>query len=468
MHAEKRTKIVCTIGPASHEPAMLLSMMQAGMDVARLNFSHGTHADHAQLAKHVRQMAVIADKPIAILADLQGPKIRLGILPESGLELKTGSTVVFSTAISSSHDGVLPVTYKGLHRDVKVGHRMLIDDGLIDVTVTKIQGKELWAKVIHGGHVSSHKGMNLPDSTLKVSPLTTKDRADAAFAVKLNADWVALSFVTHADDVRTLRRILTRAAGSRHTVPRIIVKIEKHEAIDCFEEILAVADGVMVARGDLGVEILAEEVPIRQKAIIDLCRRAGKPVVVATQMLDSMIRNPRPTRAEVSDVANAVFDHTDAVMLSGESASGLYPLETVQMMARIIREAEASPYDDVVSFRERPPALEASVARAIKTLASEHHIDGVLAALSLASWAETLHRSHPEIPLFLGTSSETSMRQNNLRWGARPFLCSATEPKVFLRRALKQLKEKGWIHAGMRLAVVLGAEHGKGFDLIEV
>ncbi len=470
MSSAKRTKIVCTIGPASRKPDVLFALVRAGMNVARLNFSHGTRADHALLYRGVRAAARRAGEPVAVLADLQGPKIRLGELPDTGVGVKTGETVTFTTAPGAFHNGAIPVAYANLHKDVKPGHRMLIEDGLYEAEVLAVKGRQIRAKMKNGGRLLSHKGLNFPDSTLRVPALTAKDRVDAAFAAKMGADWVALSFVTSAADVRALKRVLAKAVPRGTHAPRVMVKIEKHEAVDRFEEILEAADGVMVARGDLGVEIPPEDVPIRQKAMIELCRLAGKPVVVATQMLDSMIRNPRPTRAEVSDVANAVFDHADATMLSGETATGAYPVEAVSIMARIIREAEASPYDDLPA---PPPALpderaEVGAARALRQMAADGHIDGVLATLALAPWSETLHRFHPEVPLFLAAPDAAVVRQNNVRWGVSPFLLKTADPKTFVRRAVAALRKAGKVKAGMRLAAVLGAEHGKGFDLVEV
>jgi pyruvate kinase len=343
----RRTKIVCTIGPASEKPTTLTAMMRAGMDVARLNFSHGTHSGHRALYRSIRKAAKTVGKHVPIIGDLQGPKIRLGTLPKEGVHLTTGSDIVISTTIDTYRDGVLPVTHKKLHKELKVGERVLIDDGLVEAKVHAVRGKRIQVKIINGGKVSSHKGMNFPDSNLTVSAMTAKDKKDAEFAVKLGVDWLALSFVTDAKEVKTLKRLIKKHTPKGQSLARVIVKIEKRKAIDNFEAILKAADGVMIARGDLGVEIDAEEVPVRQKEMIETARRAGKPVIVATQMLDSMMRNPRPTRAEVSDVANAVFDHTDGVMLSGESATGKYPLKAVKMMKKIVVEAEASPFDDV-------------------------------------------------------------------------------------------------------------------------
>jgi len=446
----KRTKIVCTIGPASAKEEVVSSMIRSGMNVARLNFSHGTHADHAKLHKMIRAVARKAGEPVAIIGDLQGPKIRIGALPETGIDLKPGETVT------------LPVTYAALYKDVKKGERILIDDGLIEAEYVSGMSGKVTIKVVDGGRVTSHKGMNFPDSTLRISSLTAKDREDVKFALKLGVDWIALSFVTGPKDVLALRRLIGKAPI------RIIVKIEKHEAIARFDEILAVSDAVIVARGDLGVETPAAEVPIRQKEIIEKCRKAGKPVVVATQMLDSMIRNPRPTRAEVSDVANAVCDHTDAVMLSGESASGKYPKQSVSMMAKIVQETEASSFDDVPMSEHLIESQVGDLSHALKTLAAGRHIDGAVAFASSAPWSETLMVSHPEIPLFLACPNDVVARQNNVRWGVRPFVLKTRMTKGFAAKAVAALKKKKWAKKGMRLAVVIGGEHGVGFDILDV
>ncbi|OGL67139.1 pyruvate kinase [Candidatus Uhrbacteria bacterium RIFCSPHIGHO2_01_FULL_63_20] len=463
-----RTKIVCTIGPASAKSAVLASMMRNGMSVARLNFSHGSHASHRRTIDLVRAAAKKLGEPVAILADLQGPKIRLGELPESGVDLQTGSTVSFSTAISTYRSGgALPVTYKGLHKDVKNGDRILIDDGLLEVRITRVSGTTIHAKMVNGGKVTSHKGMNFPDSTLRVSPITDKDKDDLAFAVKTGVEFVALSFVTDPAQVRALRSMIKKLGGKR-VLPRIVVKIEKHEAVRRFVEILAETDVVMVARGDLGVEIPASEVPVRQKEIVAACRAAGKPVIVATQMLDSMIRNPRPTRAEVSDVANAVFDHTDAVMLSGESATGKYPKETVLAMHDILTEAEGSRFDDVAHAAVSDGSVEDQIAHAIASFAQARKIDAVISSVELVPFAERLHKFHPEVPLLLAAPDEVSARQANVRWGVRPFVMNAGSTKTFLARAFRALKRSKKLKKGMTVAAVLGGSHGDGFDLKKV
>ncbi len=467
----KRTKIVCTIGPASQSTPVLRKMIRAGMNVARLNFSHGTFASHTKTMKNVLAAAKAEKEPVTLLQDLQGPKIRLGNLPEEGVMMKAGQTVVLKTGTETFVPGDVarfPVTYANTHKDVAVGNRILIDDGLLEIKVTKIFGREVFAKVVNGGKVTSHKGMNFPDSTLHVSPITEKDRKDLAFGVRSGVDWVALSFVTSAKDIRTLRALIKKAAKRGQVLPRIIAKIEKHEAITHFDEILEAVDGIMVARGDLGVEIPAEDVPIRQKEIIEKCRLAGKPVVVATQMMDSMTKNPRPTRAEVSDVANAVIDHADAVMLSGESATGAHPVETVAFMAKIAARAEASAFDDVPLTKDMNGSMELTVSHALENLATQKFIDGVLTATFLAPWSEQLNMSRPEVPIFLATPSANVARQLNIRWGVRPFIVPHASSKAFTARALAHLKKTKMVKSGMRLALVLGGEHGTGFDLVIV
>ncbi|MBI2475281.1 pyruvate kinase [Candidatus Uhrbacteria bacterium] len=464
----RRTKIVCTIGPACEKETTLKTMMRAGMDVARLNFSHGTHAGHRELLRSVRRAADSAKKFVPIIGDLQGPKIRLGELPADGVTLKNSETYIFSTEIDEYKGSKIPITYKQLHKDVKVGHRFLIDDGLIELKIIKVIGKDIHAKVENGGTVTSHKGLNFPDSKLSVSSLTQKDRDDVEFAVQIGVEWIALSFVKTSADVRQLKKLIKKVVQAGQVTPRVIVKIEKYEAIEAFDEILNEADGVMIARGDLGIEIPAEEVPIRQKQLIEKCRAKGKPVIVATQMLDSMIRNPRPTRAEVSDVANAVFDHTDAVMLSGETASGKFPLAAVKTMATIVKEAEVSPFDDVVFDSPAVKDVVGSVAQAVKLAAEQQTIDGVLVSIELADWSETVLRFHPEIPLFIACPTQMQARQVSLRWGSETFVLKNVREKTFVARALRILKSDKKVHNGMRLAVVLGGRHGEAFDIITI
>ncbi len=435
----KRTKIICTIGPASSSTKTLTAMIKGGMNVARLNMSHGTYASHRAMIKTIRAVSKKFGEPVALLADLQGPKIRLGVLPEKGVELK--GTVVFTTATDSYTDGKIPVTHKAMHKDVKKGDRILIEDGIYEVKVTKVSGKDVTTKVVNGGVVTSHKGMNFPDTTLSVDPITAKDKADAKFAISQKVQWVAMSFVTRPEDVKRMRRLIGNKA-------QIIVKIEKHEALKKFDAILAVADAIMVARGDLGVETPAEDVPLRQKEMIAKCRAAGKPVVVATQMLDSMIRNPRPTRAEVSDVANAVIDHTDAVMLSGESATGKYPVEAVEMMQKIAVDTEASKFDDLAISSETMKRKEEIVAGMIAVLSRIKQIDAVISTPHLAG---RLNQFRPEVPIYLACKTESEARAWNIRWAVRPFVTASPAALV------KSLRTKKLLKKGMAVAIVTQA-----------
>jgi len=347
----KFTKIVCTIGPASEKPVMMKKLMQAGMNVARLNFSHGSYKSHAALIKNLRATAKSLGQPIAILQDLQGPRIRIGEVSDQGVKLEKGESVVLvpqEMYDEKSKQKMLPNHLPQLAQDVKTGSHVLIADGTIDLRVVRVSGPEIHCSVVVGGTVKSHKGMNFPGTTITIPPITKKDKEDVAFGVAHGVDYVALSFVRSAKDILGLRAMLRRLSKTHPHASRIgiIAKIERPEAVEDFEKILAVVDGIMVARGDLGIEVPAQKVPVIQKNLIKACIAAKKPVIVATQMMESMITNLRPTRAEVSDVANAVIDHTDAVMLSGESATGLYPLEVVKLMASTVHETEKSRYDD--------------------------------------------------------------------------------------------------------------------------
>ncbi len=423
----KRTKIVCTIGPASERLEILEEMIQAGMNVARLNMSHGSHKSHALLARNIRAAAKEANEPVAILADLQGPKIRVGLLPAEGISLKVGEKVTLTTSVTSSgaarDSRKIPIAYRGFSKDASPGTRVLLDDGLMELKIETVRGNDATAKVITGGLLISHKGVNLPDVSVSIPAITAKDKEDAAFAVKQGVDFIALSFVRAASDVELLRR-LVRKYNRRDASPQIIVKIEKHEALKNFDEILASADGVMVARGDLAIETPAEHVPVAQKDIIAKCREAGKPVIVATQMLDSMIRNPRPTRAEVSDVANAVIDHADAVMLSGESATGKYPLDAVKIMAEVIRDVEKSRYDDIALCSELTSAI--SPKEAVETVATIlARLSGAKAILAdslTGRTARMISKHREDVPVFVASPSARVARQMNLLWGVRPFV----------------------------------------------
>jgi pyruvate kinase len=334
---ERRTKIVATLGPGTSKEETIQNLVHFGVDVTRLNFSHGEHETHLKNARLVREAAEKSGRNVAVMQDIQGPKIRIGeVVGET--ELVEGNRVTVAPGDFLGDASRLSTPYKQVVQDVEPGHRILLDDGLLEIRVEEVEDSEIECVVVTGGPISSHKGMNFPDSSLSISGLTPKDLEDLRFGVEeLRPDWIAASFVRSGDEVEEIKERISEFGGSG--IP-LISKVEKHEAIEDIENILKASDGIMVARGDLAVELSAERVPIEQKRIVARCRRLGKPVIVATQMLDSMIRNPRPTRAEVSDVANAIFDRADAVMLSGETAIGRYPLESVRVMDRICREAE--------------------------------------------------------------------------------------------------------------------------------
>ncbi|MFN2220667.1 MAG: pyruvate kinase [Anaerolineae bacterium] len=416
-----RTKIVCTLGPASDSEAAILAFVRAGMAVARINFSHGAHADHARRIELVRRLADEAGRPVAILADLQGPKLRVGLLPEDGIPLVEGETVALADQESSTDASLIPLPHPEVLRDVQPGDRMLLDDGLLELRVVDRDGEQLRAKVVTGGTLTSRKGLSLPHTSLQMPSITEKDREDSVFGVEQKVDYFGLSFVRSGGDVAHLRNWLQELGADTP----IIAKIEKPEALGCIDEILEVSDGLMVARGDLGVEAPAEEVPIAQKRIIRACNRAGKPVITATQMLDSMMRNPRPTRAEASDVANAILDGSDAIMLSGETAVGRYPVQSVQMMARIAEVTERSmPYADWLQ-RTEDTSL-ASVTDAIGQVASEIAADldakAIITSTISGATARRVAMHRPVTPIIAPSPSETTCRQLALVWGVQPLL----------------------------------------------
>lgn len=446
----KRTKIVCTIGPASEKRAMLERLIRAGMNVARLNFSHGTHAAHSKLIRNIRAAAKKAGATVAILADLQGPKVRVGELPEKGVSLSGKAT--FRAGAEKFQNNIIPIPYKGLAKDLKKGDSILLDDGTIEVKVVSIRGQLIQTKIIAGGVLTSHKGINVPTASLRIPAVTPKDKKDLAFALKEGVDFVALSFVKTARDIKKIRKA------------KVLAKIEKHEAIKNFDAILRAADGIMVARGDLGVEVPAEDVPILQKQMIGKSLTAAKPVIVATQMLDSMIRNPRPTRAEVSDVANAVIDHTDAVMLSGETASGKYPRQAVEMMAKIIKETEESHYDDLKlkELEAHLPSLDEAMGEVAGVLGRTPHIDGIIVTTISGETAREIARFRPELPIVACTPDPGVARQLVLSWGILPLVIPKAKNMEALVRSAKQksLRAK-LLKKGMRVMLVTGRPVGK-------
>ena len=472
----KKTKIVCTIGPTSDTKSILKKLVQAGMNVARLNFSHNVHPYHKKVIDNVRSVSKELNHPVSIIQDLQGPRIRIGVVSDKGIELVKGKDIVLTTKLTSKA-GKIPVTYKQMHEDVEPGQRILIADGILELLVKSVKGNDIHATVIIGGLLLSNKGMNLPDTDVRVPALSDKDRKDLEFGVKSGVDFVALSFVRTAKevyDVKYLIKQIVKENKIKEKYPiKIIVKVERKEAIENLDEIIEATDGVMVARGDLGIELPAEDVPLIQKMIIDKCLQASKPVIVATQMLDSMINNPRPTRAEVSDVANAVIDHTDAVMLSGETASGKYPVETVEMMARIVEKTEESTYDDVVlkDKIKRIVATNEAISSVAKMLASHLKAKLILAASLSGYSGRIVSRYRPDLPILVACDDKRVKHQLNLSWGIIPFVlpkCNSLEELV--ERSIGFLKKDKFIETEDTIIIIAGEPvgHSGNVNLVEI
>src|SRR3984957_6441681 len=414
---DRKAKIVCTLGPACDSPEMIDKMIRAGMDVARLNFSHGAPADHARRVNQVRKAGIRHQKPIAILADLQGPKIRTGEL-EGGkpVHLRFGQRfIITSRHIKGTAEGV-STTFQALPAAVKKGDPILLCDGRIALRVVSTHGRDVICQVENGGELGEHKGINLPGVVLSIPSMTPKDRRDLLVAIELEVSFVAMSFVRSAADVMAGKRAIARAGGK---IP-IIAKLEKPQAIDNLDEILNIADGVMVARGDLGVEMSPEKVPVVEKQIIMRARNALIPVITATQMLDSMQDNPRPTRAEASDVANAIFDGSDALMLSGETAAGHYPLESVEMMDRIIREAEASVTDLPRPARFAELHINETIAEAICHAAEELRLKAIAVFTETGSSARLVSKYRPRAPIIGFSANFETPRRRGLLGGGLP------------------------------------------------
>lgn len=471
---QKRTKIVCTIGPACETQEILEEMIEAGMNVARLNFSHGSYEHHTMLIKNIRNASEKLGIPVAILQDLQGPKIRVGIMPEEGIELKNDSSISFDTSKKEYKEGgPIPVDWEKLHEFMKPGERILLNDGKMEASVESVEGHVINARVRVGGKLTSHKGMNVPDTKMSVRAMTDKDKEDAKFGVANHVDFIALSFVMSPDDVVELQDLIDEEEKKlkSHPTPKIqiITKIERPEAVNRLEEILDVADGIMVARGDLGVELPAQRVPVLQKQLIEKAVSMAKPVIVATQMLDSMQLNPRPTRAEVSDVANAVIDHTDAVMLSNESAVGSYPVETVQMMSDIITETENSEFDDMpireLDENEKHPVDEV-LSSLSRVLAEESDAKAIVAASIGGQTAKLISRYRPEMPIIIATPEARVLRQLCLVRAVSPFLVTElSSEEDFVAKSLDFLKKQGIAKGGDSVVILTGEPLGEAHSV---
>ena len=420
----RRAKIVCTIGPASDTEEMMRELMLRGMNVARLNFSHGSHQDHARVIHRLRKVAAELGCTICILQDLQGPKIRTGRLKDRlPITLRTGQTVTITPRDVMGTAELISTTYQELARDVKPGEQILLSDGRIELVVREISGADVISEVLNGGTLGEHQGINLPGTNVSIPSLTPKDEEDLDFGLKHAVDLVAISFVRTADDVvRARRAIVARGAATP-----VIAKLEKPQAIDNLDSILEVANGVMVARGDLGVEVAPEKVPLIQKDVIRRALDFRKPVITATQMLESMTQNPRPTRAEASDVANAIFDGSDAVMLSGESAVGKYPREAVEMMARIVAEAEAHPFDPLrpEHRQARYLSITETICESMAHAARDLNIRAIAVFTETANTARILSKYRPAADIYAFTRSEAVCNRMNLLWGVTPLSCQA-------------------------------------------
>ncbi|MGQ9598785.1 MAG: pyruvate kinase [Anaerolineae bacterium] len=455
-----RTKIVCTLGPASDDESVIRAFLEAGMTVARINFSHGLYPDHARRIETVRRLSNELGQPAAILADLQGPKLRIGFLPSEGVLLPKSEVVTLVNRSSCSEPGVVPVPHPEVLREVQPGDRILLDDGLLELEVLEKGECQARARVVVGGVLKSRKGLSLPYTSLKLPSVTDKDRADAAFAIKHQVDYLALSFVRCPQDIHHLRAYLQELGAD---LP-IIAKIEKPEALECLEEIIVVSDGLMVARGDLGIEAAAEEVPIIQKRIIRLCNDAGKPVITATQMLDSMIRNPRPTRAETSDIANAILDGSDAVMLSGETAIGQYPVEAVQTMARVAAVTERSlPYRDWLqrSFLAGSPTVTDAISQVACEIAAELGAKAIIASTVSGSTARRIASYRPITPIIAPTPRLATYRQLALVWGVIPLLVDQyTDTDAMIVTVVDAARERGMVQDGDLVVITAGVPLG--------
>ncbi len=458
----RRAKIVCTLGPASSTPEQVGELIEAGMNMARLNFSHGSHEDHAKLINVVRAEAERREKPIAVLMDLQGPKIRVGRFEKGQVELTPGAefTITTDTSVQGDEHRV-STTYAGLCGDVKPGDQILLDDGYLSLAVTEVTGHDVKTIVVAGGTLKNNKGINLPGVEVSAPALSDKDRADIGWGLRMGVDFVALSFVQRAEDVLEAKRLLT-ADGVR--IP-VIAKIEKPQALEQLEAIIAASDGIMVARGDLGVELGPEKVPLIQKRLIERTNAHGKIVITATQMLESMIHQPRPTRAEASDVANAVLDGTDAVMLSGETASGKYPVESVKTMARIIREIETSAH-----YRQwiEPPQLEMAVsanaiAHAAVIAAKAMKIKVIACVTNSGGVARLISEYRPEANVVALTDDEVTYRRLALVWGVTPVMIgSVVTTDELMDRVEQILSERGLARAGEYVVITTAVPVGSG------
>jgi pyruvate kinase len=462
---ERATKIVATIGPASQDEPILTDLLLAGVNVARLNFSHGNHETHARNYQRLREKSAQIGTPLCIMQDLQGPKIRVGDLVENFL-LAAGDSLTLTTKKVVGTPNLVYVDFPHLTKFTKVGGRILLDDGNIELRIEAIESETVRTKVIVGGILKPKKGVNLPGAELPITALTKKDKVDLAFGLSLGVDVIALSFVRTAQDVITCRKAIARMAPERADTP-IIAKLERPEALKNLEEIVHAADGVMVARGDLGVEMSPEVVPIAQKQIIECANRHGRLVITATQMLDSMVNNPRPTRAEASDVANAILDGTDAVMLSGETATGKYPVKVVETMDAIIRQAEAHRGQWGQTHDLLQPEIISDdafyIAQAAGALARDRNVAAVAVFTHSGRTAHLMAKMRPDVPILAFTSAQSTYTRLPLVWGVRSHLVPHAETiEIMLAEVDKALVECNPIQPGQQVVLICGYPMNSG------
>lgn len=452
----RRTKIVCTIGPTSESPRMIRALLKAGMDVARLNFSHGTLEEHSTRISNLRQAAAELDINLALLLDIQGPKIRVGNLAKSPIELIPGQTYSLSVEECVGDEQRIFVDYPYLNRDLRPGSVIYIDDGLLELKVQQIDGPNVVCQVIVGGELSSRKGLSLPGVDVDLPSITKEDAEHLRFGVAHGVDFVAASFVRKADHVREVRRIVREAGGDQ----QIISKIESDEGLRNIDEIVAASDGIMVARGDLGVEIAAEEVPLVQKMLIRKCNLAGKPVITATQMLDSMIRNPRATRAEVTDVSSAIFDGTDCVMLSGETAMGKYPVKAVQTMDKIARRIEqVLDYSSILreKVNESRTEIDQAVSLAGCQVTHDLELGVIICSTQSGATARSISQKRPKAMIFATSPNEHVVRQLALSWGVNPVKVETTdEIQIMVEDAIREAKKRSIVKVGDVVTIITG------------
>lgn len=453
----QKTKMIFTIGPASDNEETLTQFIKIGMNVARLNFSHGTHETHKEKIDLIKKIRTNLNTPTAIMLDIKGPKIRTHNFINDGVELKANQIFTFKCGTEiTGNTQECSISYSELYKDVNIGGTILVDDGLINFEIIDIKGKDIICKVLNDGVIKNHKGVNVPNVSINLPSVTEKDKDDLVFGCKMGVDFVAASFIRKASDIKEIRDLLNKNNGKNI---QIIAKIESQEGVNNIDSILEVADGIMVARGDMGVEIPIEKVPIIQKKIIKKCNEAGKIVITATQMLDSMIRNSLPTRAEACDICNAIFDGTDAIMLSGESANGSWPVEAVQAMATIATESEKLLNYELAESKAKNhiPAISGVISRAACNAANELNASAIISVTQTGATARRISQSRPQCPVVAVTPCEKVARKLALSFGVYPVVVkSMNSHKEIMEDSVNYAKEAGFVNAGETVVIAAG------------